>query len=202
MNYNITHQENYSRGELLLRALFGWLYIALPHGFILVFLGLWSLILTFIAWWVVLFTGVYPRSFFSYQEKMQRWAARLNARFFNLADGYPAFGLDAKDDKVIVEIPYPERLGRVHLLLRTFFGFFYCILPHGFILIFRQLATMVLAFLAFWVVLFTGKYPEGWHEFNVGTLRWNFRVNLYINFMTDDYPPFSGQPHIKFKRVG
>jgi hypothetical protein len=202
MNYNITHQENYSRGELLLRALFGWLYIALPHGFILVFLGLWSLILTFIAWWVVLFNGVYPRSFYSYQEKMQRWAARLNARFFNLADGYPAFGLDAKDDKVIVEIPYPERLGRGHLLLRTFFGFFYCILPHGFILIFRQLATMVLAFLAFWVVLFTGKYPEGWHEFNVGTLRWNFRLNLYLNFMTDDYPPFSGKPDIKFKRVG
>jgi len=141
----------------LLRTLFGWIYIAIPHGFLLIFFGLWSLILTFIAWWVVLFTGVYPRNFFSYQERLIRWAVRLNARLFNLADGYPAFRLNATDDKIVLDIPYPERLGRGHLLLRTFFGFFYCILPHGFILMFRQLATMVLVFLAFWVVLFTGK---------------------------------------------
>jgi hypothetical protein len=32
------------------------------------------------------------------------------------------------------------------------------------------------------------------HEFNVGTLRWAFRVNLYMTFMTDRYPPFSGRP--------
>lgn len=201
-NYQIIHQENYSRGELLLRTLFGWFYIAIPHGFLLFFFGIWSMILTFIAWWVVLFTGVYPRNFFSYQEKLLRWTFRLNARMLNLADEYPAFGLDSLDDKILVEIPYPERLGRGHLLLRSIFGLFYCALPHGFMLIFRQLATMVLAFLAFWTVLFTGKYPENWHVFNVGTLRWQMRVNVYLAFMTDDYPPFSGKADVRFNRVG
>jgi hypothetical protein len=48
-------------------------------------------------------------------------------------------------------------------------------------------------FIAWWVVLFTGKYPETWHAFNVGTFRWITRVQLYMGFMTDEYPPFSGK---------
>jgi len=47
--------------------------------------------------------------------------------------------------------------------------------------------------IAWWVVLFTGQYPKGWHEFNVGTLRWSTRINMYMAFMTDDYPPFTGK---------
>ena len=57
MKLTITHQERYSRGELLLRTLFGWLYIALPHGLVLLFVGLWGAILQFVAFWVILFTG-------------------------------------------------------------------------------------------------------------------------------------------------
>jgi len=48
-------------------------------------------------------------------------------------------------------------------------------------------------FLAWWVVLFTGKYPENWHAFIVGTMRWSMRVTLYMANMTDEYPPFSGK---------
>ncbi|MDE0471236.1 MAG: DUF4389 domain-containing protein [Ekhidna sp.] len=80
------------------------------------------------------------------------------------------------------------------MLLRTLFGFFYVVLPHGFLLIFRTIGSVVLQFLAWWVVLFTANYPKNWHEFNVGTIRWSTRVNIYMSFMTDDYPPFSGKP--------
>jgi hypothetical protein len=66
-------------------------------------------------------------------------------------------------------------------------------IPHGFVLYFRTIATSVLTFLAFFAVLFTGEYPESWHKFNVGTLRWGIRVNMYLSNMTDDYPPFSGK---------
>jgi len=191
--YQIEHQERYSRGELLLRSFFGWLYIDIPHFFILFFLGIWSSILCFIAWWVVLFTGRYPQSFFEFQVKLFRWNARVYARLWNLSDDYPAFGLNAQDGKVTVEVPYPEKLSRGHLLLRTFFGSIYCALPHGFILFFRMIATCFLMFLAWWVVLFTGKYPVSFHKFNTGTLRWSFRVGLYLSFMTDTYPPFCGK---------
>ncbi len=192
--YDIIYQENYSRGELLLRSFFGFIYIALPHLFILSFLSIWSAILTFIAFWSILFTGRYPESMFEFQVKLIRWNARLNARLNNLADGYPAFGLDVEDEHTIVEIPYPEKLDRGILILKVMFGGFYVLLPHGFILIFRTLATLVLVFLAWWAVLFTGKYPRSWFDFNVGTFRWSFRVNNYMSLLTDDYPPFSGKP--------
>jgi hypothetical protein len=43
-----------------------------------------------------------------------------------------------------------------------------------------------------WIsVLFTKKFPVSWHEFIVGTMRWNARVLLYLSYMTDTYPPFS-----------
>ncbi|WP_436515972.1 DUF4389 domain-containing protein [Ekhidna sp. To15] len=194
MKIDIKYQERYSRGELLLRTLFGVIYIALPHLFLLIFVSLWGAILSFISWWIVLFTGQYPQSFFEFQERLYRWNLRVNARIYNLCDGYPPFGMDAKDDFVTLEIPYPERLSRGVLILRLLFGGIYVILPHGFLLIFRSIASMVLQFLAWWAVLFTANYPQSWHEFNVGTIRWATRVNIYMSFMTDDYPPFSGKP--------
>ncbi len=194
MKIDIKYQDRYSRGELLLRSLFGGIYIVLPHLFILIFVSLWGAILSFISWWIVLFTAKYPQSFFEFQEGLYRWNLRLNARLNNLSDGYPPFGIDAKDEYVTLEIPYPERLSRGVLLLRLLFGGIYVILPHGFLLIFRTIASLVLQFLAWWVVLFTASYPQSWHEFNVGTIRWSMRVNIYMSFMTDDYPPFSGKP--------
>ena len=57
MTLTIKNQEHYSRGELLLRTIFGPLYITLPHVFLLFFVGLWGAILFFVAFLVVVFTG-------------------------------------------------------------------------------------------------------------------------------------------------
>lgn len=193
MKLTIKRQESYSRGELLLRTFFGWIYIAIPHAFLLFFIGIWSGILTFISFWAILFTGRYPQSFFEFQVGLQQWNLRVNARIMNLSDGYPAFGIDATDEFTSFEMPYPENLNRGLQIVKLLFGFFYVILPHGFILIFRSIAVAFMTFLAWWVVLFTGSYPKSWHAFNVGLVRWQVRVNLYMTFMTDDYPPFTGK---------
>lgn len=194
LTFDIKHQESYSRGELLLRTFFGWLYILIPHVFLLFFMSLWGAILGFIAFWVVLFTGRYPQSFFEYQVKLIRWNTRVQARVSNLADGYPAFGLDATDESVTVDVEYPERISRGLVLLRAFFGVIYVLIPHAFILFFRLIWTQILVIIGWIVVLFTGNFPASSHEFIVGTLRWQVRVNLYMSFMTDEYPPFSGRP--------
>jgi len=86
MKLTIKYQDNYDRGELLLRSFFGFLYIALPHGFVLLFVGLWGSILGFISWWIILFTGRYPQSFFEFQVKLIRWKLRVNARMLNKGD--------------------------------------------------------------------------------------------------------------------
>jgi hypothetical protein len=193
MKLDIQHQETYSRGELLLRSFFGWIYILVPHYFVMIFYGLGSMVVGFIAFWAILFTGKYPRGMFDYQVKFQRYMIRVAARFLNLVDGYPAFGLNAVDPMVTYEVAYPESLSRGLLLLKMFFGFFYVFIPHYFVLYFRMLWTYVLVLVAWFVVLFTGKYPAGMHAFNVGTLRWAYRVSLYMSNMTDVYPPFSGK---------
>jgi hypothetical protein len=191
MTFEIKHAEQLSRGELLLRTFFGFIYIYLPHGFVLFFVGLWGAILAFISWWVILFTGRYPQSFFEYQVGLINWRTRLNARVYNLEDGYPAFGITAKDESTKVEIPYPEKLSRGLLLLKIFFGWLYVIIPHGFVLFFLTIGFFFAWFIGWWIILFTGKLPIGIHNFMVGYLRWGTRVGIYMANLTDTYPPFS-----------
>ena len=143
--------------------------------------------------WIILFTGRYPQSFFEFQVKLIRWQVRWMSRLYNLVDDYPAFGLDGTDEYTSVEIEYPEHISRSVTLVKMFFGFFYVLLPHVFVLTFMRMWGAILRVIAWWVVLFTGTYPESFHEFNVGLIRWNVRVVLYMGYMSDEYPPFSGK---------
>jgi hypothetical protein len=192
MKLTIKHQEHYSRGELLLRTIFGFFYILLPHGFILMFVGLWGAILQFVAFWVILFTGRYPESMFEFQQGLLKWNVRLTARMYNVSDGYPAFGVKSSDDYTDLSVPYPEKVSRGLTLVRLLFGIFYVYLPHFFILYFRAIFVAILMFLAWWVVLFTANYPKNFHDWVVGQVRWQMRVNLYMMYMTDTYPAFTG----------
>ena len=59
-------------------------------------------------------------------------------------------------------------------------------------LLFLFLGAYVVLFIAFFAILFTGRYPRGMFDFVVGTVRWWMRVNAYSYLlMTDRYPPFS-----------
>ncbi len=193
MKFSVTHQEKYSRGELLLRTFFGWIYIAIPHTFLMFFVAIWSSILAFVTFWIVLFTGRFPESIFNFQVGFMNWGNRVSASLFNLIDGYPAFFPSGTSDKVALDVPRPESVSRGLVLVRLFFGWIYVGIPHFFCLYFRMIATSFLAFLAWWAVLFTGSYPERWHAFNVGTLRWSLNIGLYLGYFTDVYPPFSGK---------
>jgi hypothetical protein len=193
MNLSITHQEKYSRGQLILRTLFGWLYIAVPHLVLLLIVGIWSVIVSFLTFWVVLFTGRFPESFFNFQIGYQNWGLRVAASLGNLVDGYPAFFPGVKGDSVKFEVPRPEHVRRGLVILRLLFGWLYVGIPHYVCLIFRQIASGVLGFLAWFAILFAGRYPVRWHAFNVGTYRWIARIGLYLGYFTDEYPRFSGK---------
>jgi hypothetical protein len=196
LTYEVLHQQQYSRGEVLLRTFFGWLYMALPHAIILCLLFLIWWFMAVGAFFVILFTGSTPGWYFDWTVKLQRWGLRLNARLYNLVDDYPEFGMDGTDDKTKFELEFWQ-IGRGELLLRVLLGWLYVGIPHGFVLWFRTFASFVLFILAFFSVLFTGEYPDDWHRFNVGTFRWATRVNLFMYWLYKDYPPFSGRPDEK-----
>jgi hypothetical protein len=66
-------------------------------------------------------------------------------------------------------------------------------IPHFVILVFLWIAFIVVSVVAFFAILFTGRYPRQMFEFNLGVLRWTWRVNYYSYSAlgTDQYPPFT-----------
>jgi len=59
------------------------------------------------------------------------------------------------------------------------------------VLVFLFIGVIFVKLVAFFAVIFTGRYPEGLREYVVGVFRWANRVSAYTYFMTDAYPPFS-----------
>ena len=70
------------------------------------------------------------------------------------------------------------------------------VIPHVVVLFFLWLAVFFLTVVAFFAILFTERYPRGIFDFNVGVLRWTWRVTFYSYsaLATDRYPPFSLAP--------
>jgi len=87
---------------------------------------------------------------------------------------------------ITVGVTYPEKLSRLSTFFRVIL-----LIPQLFVLWLVSIVAFVLMFFAWWVVVFTGKYPKGMFDFVAGYLRWSTRVAGYWYLLTDKYPPFS-----------
>ena len=115
---------------------------------------------------------------------------RITSYLFLLRDEYPSVD-DAQ--AVHVEVVYPDapnELNRWLPLVKWFLA-----IPHFIVLFFLDIAAIVVVVIAWFAILFTGRYPEGMFDFVVGVMRWSLRVTAYAFLLvTDRYPPFTLAP--------
>jgi len=85
-----------------------------------------------------------------------------------------------------LEIDGPAKQGRLSILLRYFYA-----IPFFIALGFLQLGAAIVGFVAFFVILFTGKYPPSLRAFATDVVRWQIRGAAYTMLLTGAYPPFA-----------
>jgi hypothetical protein len=102
--------------------------------------------------------------------------------------GYGGAYASAPGYPVKYHVEYPEKLSRGLIFVKWLL-----VIPHIIVLYFLGIASFVVTFIAWFAILFTGKYPRGMFDFNVGVQRWSNRVQAYFMLMRDEYPPFTLQ---------
>ncbi len=136
---------------------------------------------------MILFRQRYPRWWFDFALELTRFGARVCAYLALLTDQYPS---TVDEQSVHLDIDYPDverDLNRWLPLVKWLLA-----IPHFIVLLFLMIGAVIAVVLAWFSILFTGRYPRGLFDFVVGVGRWGLRVQAYtLLLVTDRYPPFS-----------
>lgn len=139
---------------------------------------------------MVLFRQKYPRWWFDWNLAITRFSTRVTAYLSLLRDEYPSTD---EEQAVHLNMKYPEvktELNRWLPLVKWLLA-----IPHYIVLFFMDIAAFVCVIIAWFAILFTGRYPKDLFTFVVGVFRWQLRVLGYAFLMvTDKYPPFHLEP--------
>ena len=166
--------------------------LAVPHLMIASALRTLRQVLTLISLFAVLFTKQIPRPIFDVIVMTYRYEWRAMSYAFFLHEDYPPFdfALSSQDDGVephtSLSLTYPEHLARWQPLYKWLLA-----LPHYLVLVGLAIAACLGIVAGFFTVLVTGEYPERIRDFLVNAYRYALRVEAYVGFLTDRYPPFS-----------
>jgi len=139
---------------------------------------------------MIVFRQKYPRWWFDWNLELTRFSSRVSVYAALLDDRYPSTD---EHQAVRLELRYPDvphELNRWLPLVKWLLA-----IPHYIVLAFLVVAAFVSVVIAWFAILFTGRYPRGLFDFVVGVGRWTLRVGAYAFLLTTDrYPPFSLSP--------
>jgi hypothetical protein len=135
---------------------------------------------------MILFRKKYPVWWYDWNLNLSKFSYRVASYLYLMTDVYPSTD---EEQNVHLDMPYPDATGlnRWLPLVKWFLA-----IPHIIVLCFLGIAALVVIIIAWFAILFTGKYPRGLFDFVLGVMRWGFRVMCYAMIMiTDKYPPFA-----------
>jgi hypothetical protein len=139
---------------------------------------------------MILFRQKYPRWWFDWNLELQRFTNRVLVYVLLMDDRYPS-----TDQQQSLRLDYaypdvPRELNRFLPLVKWLL-----VIPHLIVLAFLWIAVFFVVIVAWFAILFTGRYPRGIFDFVEGVVRWGQRVVAYaFTLVTDRYPPFSLRP--------
>jgi hypothetical protein len=139
---------------------------------------------------MILFRQKYPRWWFDWNLELQRFTNRVLVYVLLMDDRYPS-----TDQEQALRLDYvypdvPRELNRFLPLVKWLL-----VIPHFIVLAFLWIAVFFVVIVAWFAILFTGRYPRGMFDFVEGVVRWGQRVVAYaFTLVTDRYPPFSLRP--------
>jgi hypothetical protein len=139
---------------------------------------------------MILFRQKYPRWWFDWNLELQRFTNRVLVYVLLMDDRYPS-----TDEEQALRLDYdypdvPRDLNRFLPLVKWLL-----VIPHFIVLAFLWIAVFFVVIVAWFAILFTGRYPRGIFVFVEGVVRWGQRVVAYaFTLVTDRYPPFSLRP--------
>ena len=134
---------------------------------------------------MIVFRQKYPRWWFDWNLNLFRFSNRVTAYLALLDDRYPSTD---EEQAVHLNLAYPDarQLNRWLPLVKWFLA-----IPHYVVLLFLGIGAVVAVIVAWFAIVFTGRYPQNLFRYVVGVLRWSNRVTGYAFLLvTDQYPPF------------
>ena len=136
---------------------------------------------------MILFREKYPRWWFDWNQELLRFTARVHTYGTLMNDEYPSTD---EQQWVHLDIEYPNveaNLSRWMPVVKWLLA-----IPHYIVLFFLGIAAFFCVVIAWFAILFTGRYPRSLFDFVMGVQRWALRVAAYAFILTTDrYPPFS-----------
>ena len=136
---------------------------------------------------MIVFRQRYPRWWFDFALELSRFSSRVGAYLFLLTDRYPS---TVEEQSVHLNLKYPDvkkDLNRWLPLVKWLLA-----IPHYLVLVVLYIGALFVYIIAWFAILFTGRFPKSLFDYLVGVGRWSLRVEAYAALLlTDEYPPFS-----------
>jgi hypothetical protein len=181
--YPVTFSVEYPDRKLDRLASFFRLLVAIPILIVISTLGRLLVPATLL---MIVFRQKYPRWWFDFNLQLMRFGARVGVYLALMDDRYPSTD---EEQSVRLDVPYPDvkrDLNRWMPLVKWFLA-----IPHFIVLWLLGIGAIVAAIIAWFAILFTGRYPRSLFDYIEGVMRWYYRVAGYaLVLVTDQYPPF------------